>query len=253
MHPVATRAAIQRLIASGLTDSEISRAAGIARTSVRDMRRPRARIERPRCPRCWRPVRELAFTPGRYAELLGWYLGDGHVSRAGRTQRLRISLDAAYPLVVADLIHLLRRSFPANRVGLVHADGGATVVASVYSTHLSCLFPQHGPGRKHERVLPMETWQWEVVERHPADFLRGLLHSDGARVANWATRMVAGERRRYDYPRWQFVNHSEQILGWCCDALDLVDVPWRRSGRWTVSVSTRAGVARLDELVGPKR
>ena len=93
----------------------------------------------------------------------------------------------------------------------------------------------------------------KIVDRFPHEFLRGLLHSDGARVANWATRIVAGERRRYDYPRWQFVNHSEQILGWCCDALDLVDVPWRRSGRWTVSVSTRAGVARLDELVGPKR
>ncbi len=46
---------------------------------------------------------------------------------------------------------------------------------------------------------------------------------------------------------------TEDILGLCTWALDLVDVPWRRSGRWCVSVSRRAGVARLDELVGPKR
>ncbi|MCW2847563.1 MAG: hypothetical protein JWR90_1537 [Marmoricola sp.] len=56
----------------------------------------------------------------------------------------------------------------------------------------------------------------------------------------------------YDYPRWQFVNRSEEILGWCGDALDLVDVAWKRSHRWTISVSRRAAVQRLDELVGPK-
>jgi len=40
--------------------------------------------------------------------------------------------------------------------------------------------------------------------------------------------------------------------GWCSDALDLVGVAWRRSGQRTISVSTRAGVARLDGLIGPK-
>lgn len=95
-------------------------------------------------------------------------------------------------------------------------------------------------------------WQRGIVEAHPADFLRGLLHSDGCRVNNWATRVVGGEKKRYDYPRWQFVNVSEDILGFCTDALDLLDIPWRRS-RWNcISVSTRAGVARLDDLVGPK-
>ena len=35
-------------------------------------------------------------------------------------------------------------------------------------------------------------------------------------------------------------------------ALDLAGIPWRRSNRKTISVSTRAGVARLDELIGRK-
>ena len=86
----------------------------------------------------------------------------------------------------------------------------------------------------------------------PGPFLRGLFHSDGARVNNWATRVVAGEKRRYDYPRWQNTFVSPEIRGWCCDALDLVGVPWRQSNAKTISVSTRAGVARLDELLGPK-
>ncbi len=63
---------------------------------------------------------------------------------------------------------------------------------------------------------------------------------------------VGGERKRYDYPRWQFVNASEDILDLCTWALDLVDVAWRRSGSRVVSVSRREAVARLDELIGPK-
>ena len=69
---------------------------------------------------------------------------------------------------------------------------------------------------------------------------------------NWARRPVAGRPKRYDYPRWQFTNVSPEIRGWCCDALDLVGVPWRQSNAKTISVSTRAGVARLDELLGLK-
>lgn len=69
---------------------------------------------------------------------------------------------------------------------------------------------------------------------------------------NWATRVVRGEKKRYDYPRWQFVNASEDILGLCTWALDLLEVTWRRSGQRVVSVSRREAVRRLDELVGPK-
>jgi hypothetical protein len=125
------------------------------------------------------------------------------------------------------------------------------VVQSTWK-HWPCLFPQHGPGRKHERTLGMAAWQWEIVEAHPGDFLRGLFHSDGCRVRNWATRPVAGVTKRYEYPRWQFTNHSEEILGWCCAALDLVGIPWRRSSWKVVSVSRRSAVAELDRLIGPK-
>ncbi|MDR7254578.1 hypothetical protein J2X46_003571 [Nocardioides sp. BE266] len=128
---------------------------------------------------------------------------------------------------------------------------GTLVVQNTWK-HWPCLFPQHGSGRKHERSIVLEPWQEEVVRAFPAGFLRGLFHSDGARVNNWATRVVAGEKRRYDYPRWQFSNRSEDILVLCGWALDLAEVEWRRSGPWTVSVSRRAAVGRLDALIGPK-
>ncbi|WP_325601701.1 hypothetical protein [Nocardioides sp.] len=118
--------------------------------------------------------------------------------------------------------------------------------------HWPSLFPQHGAGRKHERPIVLEDWQRDIVTAFPADFLRGLFHSDGARVNNWATRVVAGERKRYDYPRWQFSNRSGDIRDLCCWALDLVEVSWRASGPWTISVFRREAVAILDELIGPK-
>ena len=69
---------------------------------------------------------------------------------------------------------------------------------------------------------------------------------------NWARQRVGGQWKRYDYPRWQFTNNSADIRELCCWALDLVCVPWRQSNGKTISVSTRAAVARLDELIGLK-
>ena len=98
----------------------------------------------------------------------------------------------------------------------------------------------------------LEAWQWTVVGAYPAALLRGLFHSDGSRVNNWTTRSVAGEPRRYDYPRWQFTNHSSDIRTIYTSTLEMVKIPWRQSNWKTISVWTRAGVARLDELIGLK-
>lgn len=117
---------------------------------------------------------------------------------------------------------------------------------------LAVSVPQHGPGRKHERPIILEDWQRAVVEDHPGPFLRGLFHSDGCRVDNWTRRVVAGEPKIYRYPRWQFCNASQDIRELCCWALDLVEIPWRQSNVRVISVSRRAAVARLDELIGLK-
>ena len=82
--------------------------------------------------------------------------------------------------------------------------------------------------------------------------MRGLFHSDGCRVNNWATRVVGGQTKRYEYPRWQFVNESSDSMRWRGEALDLLGIAWRQTTRRTLSVSTSAAVARLDELIGPK-
>jgi hypothetical protein len=101
-----------------VNDCEIARRLGVPRTTVRDWRAPRyARRELEACWRCWRPTRPIRFTPAGYTELLGLYLGDGHITAMPRTERLRISLDARYSTIVDEAETLVARCFPSNRVG----------------------------------------------------------------------------------------------------------------------------------------
>ncbi len=233
-------------MAAGAGLSETSRQVHVARSTIRAwLTSPgHGHFDCCRCADAWpRPGAD-------YAALLGFYLGDGCVSTYGTHTTLRVSCDATRPGIVADVSRLLGSLHPAGGVFLVKAPG--VVVVQGNWKHWLCLFPQHGPGRKHHRPIVLEAWQEEIVRQFPAAFLRGLFHSDGCRANNWATRMVAGEKRRYEYPRWQFTNASDDIRGLCCWALDLVGVPWRRSGAWTISVSRRDGVALLDVLIGPK-
>ena len=252
--PAVVRSA---LLASdaGMSDAENAAQHGVAIKTIRRWRRLYQRQGQTRgqshllarCPLC----EGGSLARDAYAELFGWYLGDGHIT-LGRRQvyALHIYNDRRYVELNSHLKTLLKAVKPGCRPHTREVPG--CIVTTVSWKHWPCLFPQHGPGRKHERRLEMASWQRDIVEQHPADFLRGLFHSDGARVANWATRTVAGTRKRYAYPRWMFVNRSPEILTWCTEALDLVDVPWRCPRDTCVAVSTRAGVARLDALIGPK-
>jgi len=241
---------------AGMSDADNAVKHGVAIKTIRRWRREYQRRGRVRgqahllakCPRC----DGAHLDPEAYAELLGWYLGDGHISLGGRgVYSLHIFNDAKYVGLNTGLLELMRRVKPGCRPHTRNAPG--VVITTVGWKHWPCLFPQHGPGRKHERQLRLEDWQREIIATHPGDFLRGLFHSDGCRSNNWATRVVRGVKKRYDYPRWQFVNHSADIRRWCSEALDRLGIPWRQSSWKCISVSTRAGVARLDELIGPKQ
>jgi hypothetical protein len=49
-----------------------------------------------------------------------------------------------------------------------------------------------------------------------------------------------------------FTNNSADIQDWCKETLDTLEIPWRQPYWKTIAVSTRDGVARLDQLIGPK-
>ncbi len=148
----------------------------------------------------------------------------------------------------------MRMILPDNGVHRLQRIGCQNI--KVYSKHLTCLFPQHGPGKKHERRIALEPWQQAIVDAHPWEFIRGLIHSDGCRITNWTTRMVAGERKRYEYPRYFFTNVSDDIRRLYTDTLDKLGVEWthctRNGNPYNISVAKKASVALLDTHVGPK-
>ena len=239
-------------VRAGESPVEVSRSIGVSPTSVYAWLHAlapdlvRAPVE---CCRC-AGNETLPRDPAAYAHLLGLYLGDGCLSRMPRAWRLRITCDNGWP-GLADEAEAVIRQVSGNRVQRVRKPGCQDVQA--YSQHWLCLFPQHGPGKKHERPILLEPWQRQVVAEHPGRFLRGLFHSDGWRGHNVAVhRAPDGFVTRYRYSRYEFTNKSADIRGLCTDALDLLGIAWRANGAFRISVNRRAAVAALDEHVGAK-
>jgi hypothetical protein len=256
VHSKATVDRARSLSQQGLIDREVARIIGVSIGAVQKWRtgiRWGPETERRHgagCPRCdGQPVDEPW-----YAYLLGLYLGDGHISPGGdpakKVWKLSISCADVWPGLIGECVRAMRAVRPGNKVLTVQRQGCTDVKS--YSKHWPCLFPQHGPGREHERKIELAEWQRAIVERYPGDFARGLFHSDGCRGVNRVRRKWGGGERWYEYPRYLFVNKSEDILQLCGAALDQLDVAWRYSKPNTISVARREAVARLDEFVGPK-
>ncbi|MUM16268.1 hypothetical protein BI330_07815 [Mycobacterium sp. CBMA 623] len=234
---------VRLLIEAGLNDCAIARRTGIPRRTVCHWRRhpiPK-RIER--ADDC--ATHDFTNLPtGPYAYLLGMYLGDGYVSRSPRTWRLRVTCDTRYPEIVSECRRAIDELTPGQHASIVDRKGNCVDVSS-YSKHWPCLFPQHGPGRKHSRTIALEPWQQGLVDQATEEFLRGLIHSDGCRV-------VANDRGVTSI-RYHFTNRSEDILSLFTAALDTLEIPWTRSTKYVVSIYRKVATARLDEFIGPKR
>jgi hypothetical protein len=186
-----------------------------------------------------------------YAYLLGLYLGDGCIYSYPnkRTHRLQISLDSAYPGIVAECLAAVKEVSPNHHANIYRPRGEGYDLVYAYSMKWVELFPQHGPGKKHHRPILLAPWQREIVmEQHPGAFLRGLIHSDGWRGMN----RVKVKGKWYQYPRYQFSSRSDDIRHLFIDACEVLEIAWRPWGKWHVSVARRDAVARLDEFVGPK-
>lgn len=249
MYDEQTRAiALAAISAGGESLNAISKRLGVSRATLRDWRDREGRRSYPSdCPRCTNGNLPAAS----YAHLLGLYLGDGCLSKHRReVYALRIACDDAYPRLIDEAEAAIVDVHPSRPVYRVQAVGYTAVLS--YWKHWPCLFPQHGPGPKHRRRIELSDWQTEIVAASPELFLSGLFNSDGCRVANWATRTVAGQVKRYEYPRYMFSNESADIMTICQWALDLLTIPWRMPRRNALSVARREAVSRLDEFIGPK-
>jgi hypothetical protein len=244
---------VHALVAEGFNDCAISRQTGIPRTTIREWRHgnlPRSFVEATAgrsCPDCGHPEHDFSALPGwDYAYLFGLYLGDGSIVHCHRgVFRLSVTLDLRYPLII--LACAASMMAVRGRKPSLAPSPGCTNVTTFWKSW-PCLFPQHGPGVKHLRPIVVTDWQQKVIDRYPEPFIRGLIQSDGWRGTNRVT--VNG--KRYAYPRYNFSNTSEDILGIFTAALDYVGIDWRRMNAKNISVAKRASVARLDEFVGPK-
>lgn len=251
VHSALTVARVRALFDAGATPGEIARDLELPVTTVRHWcvgtRRRDGLTSREHCPKC----HGTALDEPAYAHLLGFYLGDGHIT-VGRRGVAALSIYCAdeWPGVRAEAEASLRAVMPTSSVSLRRRQGCREVKS--YSKHWLCLFPQHGPGTKHTRPIVLAPWQRAVVERHPERLVRGLFHSDGCRNLNWARKTTPTGTVRYEYVRYLFSNKSEDIMGICESALDLLGVPHRRPRVDILSVARREGVARLEEVVGPK-
>ena len=242
MRPESEYVEALRLLRQGWNDCAVSRATGVPRCTVRGWRtQPRGKWKARRdggCPVCG----HTRLDRPQYAYLLGLYLGDGCLSlRPRAVYHLRIVLDAKYLDIIGECTRAMT-SVRGRRAGQTRGPG-CIVVGSCWK-HWPCLFPQHGPGAKHERSIELAPWQREITRQHPGLLLRGLIHSDGCRILNH----VNGT----GYPRYHFSNKSVGIREIFCTACDDYGVHWTAPRRDLLSIARRDDVARLDLAVGAK-
>ncbi|MFJ7072557.1 helix-turn-helix domain-containing protein [Streptomyces sp. NPDC098781] len=247
MYDISTRKRALTLVDQGRSLNSVSKETGISRAAIRSWQHRLEPMPRMATPDPGPPADNCA-----YAYLLGLYLGDGCISRhaRGTGYHLRIACADAWPGLLRQCRDAIKQVRPGIGVYTLQKQGYSMVTS--YSRHWPSLFPQHGPGKKHERSITLEPWQQEIVEAHPWQFIRGLIHSDGCRITNWTTRVVGGEPKRYEYPRYFFTNLSGDIMRLFTTTLDQVGVEWKPANARNVSIARKASVALMDTHVGPK-
>ena len=253
MYDMGTRKRALALVAQGRSLNSVSKETGVSRAAIRSWQAridPLPRMQRQPCVRCG-PDPQSPADEAAYSYLLGLYLGDGCISAGMRAGYfLRIACADAWPGLIDACATALEAVNPSKRSARVQAVGCVSVVG--YSHHWPCFFPQHGPGKKHERKIALEPWQQAIVDAYPWEFIRGLIHSDGCRITNWTSRLVGGEQKRYEYPRYFFTNLSVDIIRLFTDVLDMLGVEWKKANSRNISIARKASVALMDTHVGPK-
>jgi hypothetical protein len=166
---------------------------------------------------------------------------------------LKVACDERYGQIIAEVIQALGQTFPESPVHRRHLSSAASEVISLSHPAIGLAFPQHGPGRKHQRKIGLADWQLELTHAHPGALVRGLIHSDGCRCVNsFKTKLPSGRIAEYSYVRYFFTNNSADIRGIFIEHCELLGVKVTQSNYRNLSVSHRKSVATLEGLVGPK-
>ncbi len=248
-HDIETRRQVLHMVASGLPLLQVSKVTGISRATIRRWRddpRPLEDTVDEADPN-WAPPDGPV-----YCYVLGLYLGDGCIRLPGGF--MRITLDALYDELVGKARGALVTTFPGRHIGLYRHPVHRKVDLQVSHRSLGYAFPQHGPGKKHERKIELVPWQLELTRAYPERLILGLIHSDGSRCTNrFNTKLPSGRVATYEYPRYFFTNYSADIRKIFTDHCELLGIRWTQSNVRNISISHRDSVALMDSFIGPKR
>src|SRR5947209_3314442 len=167
MHEIATRRIALELLDIGLTRRDVCRILDISYNST--YRWQRRLMPSPKAApiiSCFRCNDDGPPDPDAYLYLLGQYLGDGHIRPSGRSICLSITCCTDYPEIDAAVAAAMRA---VVNVSVFYRGRPGVGCRNVESTtrHWLHLFPQHGPGLKHERAIVLEPWQTALVDRDP--------------------------------------------------------------------------------------
>ena len=245
-HPRSTIETALALGEVGLSARAIGSRLNVPRGTIRDWlsgRLPNVKSPGTYCEACSGPIHDWAALPRSYLYLLGLYLGDGSIAAHRRgVFKLRLALDARYPRIIIEAASSMQDVLPLNIPNTLQRRGYIEVYS--YSRAWPCLFPQHGPGKKHLRPIGLADWQKRLILTQPELLLRGLIHSDGSRFMNTC--------RNWSQPRYSFSNLSADIRRIFVETCELLAIQWTASGRRTIYVSRKADVERMDQFIGPK-
>jgi hypothetical protein len=146
-------------VRAGWNDCEIARETGIPRGTIREWRRgrsPNFARQSGTCAVCSGNAQVLPLPA--YACLLGLYLGDGCLTAGPRdVYKLRIVCAERYPGLIRQCERAMAEVLPnkSNKVSRTRKTNERCLEVYSFSKHWPCLFPQHGPGRKHERKIEL--------------------------------------------------------------------------------------------------
>jgi hypothetical protein len=135
VRPIETVESALRASDAGMRDADNAALHGVAVKTIRRWRRLYQRRGVPRgqahtsapCPRC----DDAPLDGPAYAELLGWYLGDGHISRGRRDVfNLHVVNDKRYPNDVDWIAVIMARVKPGGRPHRRNVTGAVIVTVS---------------------------------------------------------------------------------------------------------------------------
>lgn len=183
MHSSETRTKATELKNSGLNISQISKTLGVDRSTIRDWlaetKRYTSTTQINNHADFFEKFESCSNLRAAYYYLLGQYLGDGYISRNGRTYALRIFSDNEYAGIIEEIHNAMLIVLPCNRVYITNKTG--CKVVTINSNALPTIFPQHGVGKKHSRKIELTGWQSKYLDENSKNLARGLFQSDGCR------------------------------------------------------------------------